>query len=79
VRAWRMRFLKRREEIKGLYDERFCRMWEFYLGCSEIAFRYCGHMVFQLQLAKRPDAVPLTRDYLTDFDRRPASRKTEAA
>ena len=79
VKAWRMRFLKRREEIKGLYDERFCRMWEFYLACSEIAFRYCGHMVFQLQLAKRPDAVPLTRDYLTDFDRRPARRVTEAA
>ena len=68
VKAWRMRFLKQREEIKGLYDERFCRMWEFYFACSEIAFRYCGHMVFQLQLSKQPDAVPLTRDYITAFE-----------
>jgi cyclopropane-fatty-acyl-phospholipid synthase len=79
LKAWRTRFLKRREEIKELYDERFCRMWEFYLASSEIAFRYCGHMVFQLQLAKRPDAVPLTRDYVTDFFRRPAPRETAAA
>jgi cyclopropane-fatty-acyl-phospholipid synthase len=69
LRAWRNRFLQRREEIRDLYDERFCRMWEFYLASSEIAFRYGGHMVFQLQLTKKVDAVPVTRDYITDFDR----------
>lgn len=69
LRAWRARFAAQRAEIATLYDERFCRMWEFYLASSEIAFRYAGHMVFQLQLTRRVDAVPLTRDYLTDFDR----------
>ena len=63
--AWRRRFLARREEAMRLYDERFCRMWEFYLAGSECAFRFEGAVVFQLQLAKRVDAVPLTRDYIT--------------
>jgi cyclopropane-fatty-acyl-phospholipid synthase len=48
----------------ALYDERFCRMWEFYLTVCEIGFRIGDIMVFQLQLAKRQDAVPLTRNYL---------------
>lgn len=64
LRAWRERFLARRNQAKGLYDERFCRMWEFYLAGCEIGFRYGGLMVFQIQLAKRQDAVPLTRDYI---------------
>jgi cyclopropane-fatty-acyl-phospholipid synthase len=82
LRAWRARFAARRDEAARMYDERFCRMWEFYLAASEISFRYAGHMVFQLQLTKQVDAVPLTRDYLTDFDRRTAvqrSRRTRAA
>ena len=45
-------------------------MWAFYLAGSELAFRRMGHMVLQLQLAKQPDAVPLTRDYMTDWERR---------
>ena len=57
---WFRRFSDRREEIAALYDERFCRMWEFYLATSESAFRAQGHMNFQIQLAKRADAVPLT-------------------
>jgi len=65
LKAWRLRFLARRDEAVAMYDERFCRMWEFYLVTSEIAFRAMGHMVFQLQLSKRQEAVPLTRDYLT--------------
>ena len=73
LRHWRERFLARREEIAGLYDERFCRMWEFYLAVSEIAFRRRGHMVFQLQLCKRVDAVPLTRDYLGGFETKAAA------
>jgi cyclopropane-fatty-acyl-phospholipid synthase len=70
LKAWRERFLARREEIEGLYDERFCRMWEFYLACSEIAFRHGDHMVFQIQLAKRVDAVPMSRDYIYEVERR---------
>jgi cyclopropane-fatty-acyl-phospholipid synthase len=69
LRLWRRRFAANRARIAELYDERFCRMWEFYLVGSELAFRRMGHMVFQLQLAKRQDAVPLTRDYVTDWER----------
>jgi len=65
LRAWRDRFLANRAEIAALYDERFCRMWEFYLCVSEVAFRHRGCMVFQIQLSKRIDAVPLTRDYIS--------------
>ena len=59
-----------RDEIAAIYDERFCRMWEFYLALSEVGFRYRGCMIFQIQLAKRVDAVPLTRDYLASGKRR---------
>ena len=62
--AWRRRFEAHRAEIAGLYDERFCRMWEFYLAGAEMAFRYQGHMVFQMQLAMHAAAVPDTRDYI---------------
>jgi cyclopropane-fatty-acyl-phospholipid synthase len=64
LKAWRTRFLARRAEAVALYDERFCRLWEFYLASSEVAFRLFGHMVFQIQLTRKPDAVPLSRDYL---------------
>ncbi len=64
LRHWRERFLARRGEALAMYDERFCRMWEFYLAASEIAFRELGHMVFQVQLTKKQTAVPLSRDYL---------------
>ncbi|WP_313453931.1 cyclopropane-fatty-acyl-phospholipid synthase family protein [Brevundimonas sp.] len=64
LRAWRERFLARRDEALAMCEDRFCRMWEFYLAVSEVAFRELGQMVFQLQLTKKPDAVPLTRDYL---------------
>jgi cyclopropane-fatty-acyl-phospholipid synthase len=69
LKAWRMRFLANREKIRALYDDRFCRMWEFYLAGSEVAFRYQGHIVFQIQLAKQVGTVPLTRDYITDWER----------
>ena len=55
-----------------MFDERFCRMWEFYLAGCECAFRYQGHAVFQIQLAKRIDTVPLTRDYIGERERREA-------
>ena len=77
IRAWRERFLARRDEAAAMFDERFCRMWEFYLASSETAFRHRGHMVFQVQLAKRQDAVPLTRDYI--FGEREPGRAARAA
>jgi cyclopropane-fatty-acyl-phospholipid synthase len=61
---WRKRFRENRAKVARLYDERFCRMWEFYLAGAEIGFRYQGMMVFQVQLVKRVDALPLTRDYM---------------
>jgi cyclopropane-fatty-acyl-phospholipid synthase len=67
--AWRERFLAHREGVQRIYDARFVRMWEFYLACSEVAFRYFGLMVFQLQLARRQDAVPLTRDYIGETEK----------
>jgi cyclopropane-fatty-acyl-phospholipid synthase len=69
LRNWRERFLANRERVKAIYDERFCRMWEFYLAGSEVAFRYQGHANFQMQIAKRVDSVPLTRDYMFDWER----------
>lgn len=68
LRLWRERFEKNRAKIRALYDERFCRMWEFYLITSELSFRHQGQMVFQIQLAKRGNAVPITRDYITAFE-----------
>jgi cyclopropane-fatty-acyl-phospholipid synthase len=64
LKAWRERFLAHREEVERLYDARFTRMWEFYLAASETAFREQAMMVFQLQLTKRQDVVPMTRDYI---------------
>jgi cyclopropane-fatty-acyl-phospholipid synthase len=64
LKAWRERFMARREEAIQLYDERFARMWEFYLASSEMAFRKQNLMNFQIQLAKRQDVVPMTHDYL---------------
>jgi cyclopropane-fatty-acyl-phospholipid synthase len=66
LRAWRERFMARREEAAQLYDERFCRMWECYLAMAEASFRFEDVVVFQLQLAKRNDVVPLTRDYIAE-------------
>ncbi len=64
LRAWRERFEARIEQVRAMFDERFCRMWRFYLAASEAAFRHAGHVVFQIQLARRQDAAPLTRGYL---------------
>ncbi len=62
---WRRRFVANWDRAKRLHDERFCRMWEFYLAGAEMGFRNQGLMVFQLQLAKRVDTLPLVRDYMT--------------
>jgi cyclopropane-fatty-acyl-phospholipid synthase len=70
LKAWRERFMARREEAVRLYDERFARMWEFYLAASEMSFRKQGLMVFQIQLAKRQGVVPLTRNYIAQEESR---------
>ncbi len=64
LREWDRRFQANRARVAALYDERFCRMWEFYLAACEAVFRHGSGMVFQLQLARRRDAVPWTRGYL---------------
>ncbi len=71
IAQWRHRFAANRNAIAGLYDERFCRMFEFYLSGCELAFRRMGHMNWQMQLAHRPDAVPLTRDYIAAAEAAP--------
>ena len=76
LRLWRANLAARRDAIAALYDERFCRMFEFYLAGCELAFRLQGHMVWQLQLTQ-PGArtVPLTRDYMVEAERRAASAR----
>ncbi len=64
LKCWRERFNARRDEARALYDERFCRMWDFYLAGSEASFRVAGNYVFQIQIAKRQDVAPRTRDYV---------------
>ena len=78
LKAWRENFNAHRDQIRRLYDERFCRMWEFYLIGSELSFRYDYNMVFQMQMARDIEAVPLTRDYMYDWERGSAGRKPVA-
>jgi cyclopropane-fatty-acyl-phospholipid synthase len=70
LKAWRERFLARREEAVRLYDERFARMWEFYLAASEMSFRKQNVMNFQIQLTRRQGVVPMTRDYIAQEEAR---------
>jgi cyclopropane-fatty-acyl-phospholipid synthase len=76
LRHWRERFMKSRRQEGRTSDQRFCRMWEFYLASSELAFRYGGLMVFQTQLAPQLDSVPLTRDYMYEREREGARTGT---
>jgi len=69
LRDWLARFRARRQDAAALYDERFCRMWEFYLASCEMEFRYMGTMVFQMQLTRDLNALPITRDYMVDAER----------
>jgi cyclopropane-fatty-acyl-phospholipid synthase len=68
--AWHERFQANRAGIAKLYDERFCRMWEFYLQSCEAGFRWSGLTVFQFQLTKDIAALPITRDYMLNEERR---------
>ena len=69
LRLWRRNLTERWDAFASLYDERFCRMMEMYLAGCELAFRRQGHMVWQVQLAREVDAVPLTRDYISESER----------
>ncbi len=64
LRQWEARFTANEDRARELYDERFCRMWRYYLIACEMSFRHTGQVVFQVQLTHRHDAVPLSRDYL---------------
>lgn len=79
LRLWRQRFMARRAEAVALYDERFCRMWEFYLSLSEAAFHYQDIAIFQIQLARRQESVPLTRDYVGQREAALARREAAVA
>lgn len=70
LRHWRERFAAAWDRAVALKGERFCRMWEVYLAGSELAFRYQDHMVFQIQLTRSQQALPLVRDYMVEHERR---------
>ncbi len=78
LRHWRQRFAANRDAVRELYDERFCRMWEFYLAGSEAGFREGDLVVFQLQMAKDRAVVPQTRDYISAFDHAPRAVRIAA-
>lgn len=61
---WHDRFMKNRDKAAQIYDESFVRMWRYYLKASEMTFRHSWQVVFQLQLSKNIDIIPITRTYL---------------
>ena len=78
LRHWREAFNARRNEVALLYDEKFCRMWDLYLVICEMGFRYENLMVFQIQLSKSLETVPLTRDYMFEWERTQREREKSA-
>ena len=64
LRNWRERFEANLETVKDMFDERFCRMWRYYLAGCEVSFRNCPQVVYQIQLARKKTSIPPTRDYL---------------
>lgn len=75
---WRERFQARREKARALYDERFCRMWEFYLAASETAFRWQDLVVFQVQFTKKLTTLPMTRDYMFEAEARLRTKESRS-
>lgn len=69
LRAWRLRFMDKIDIVLDIYDDQFSRMWEFYLAASEVAFRHNGLVVFQIQMTKQLETLPLTRDYIPDLEK----------
>ena len=64
LRNWKNRFIKNKEKVLQMFDERFFRMFEFYLSSCEMAFKHGDQVVYQLQLTKRLNTTPSTRDYI---------------
>ena len=64
LRNWKERFLGKKEEVLTMFDEKFFRMWEFYLASCEMAFKWGDQVVFQFQLSKKLTSAPNTRDYI---------------
>ncbi len=64
LRHWKERFIGKKEEVLAMFDEKFFRMWEFYLASCEMTFKWGDQVVFQLQLSKKFDSVPNRRDYI---------------
>ncbi|MGF9692215.1 cyclopropane-fatty-acyl-phospholipid synthase family protein [Rhizobium sp. 0TCS1.26] len=79
LRHWTERFDKNRDQVIALYDERFARMWEFYLISAEMMFRTGSQLVFHMQLSRSRDAAPIVRDYVTDRQREYIEREREAS
>ena len=77
LKHWHARFDDNRDKVAELYDERFCRMWEFYLISAEMMFRYGAQEVFQMLLSRNRDATPIRRDFL--FEKQAEYRKKEGA
>jgi cyclopropane-fatty-acyl-phospholipid synthase len=69
LKAWYDRCAEKQAEIEALYDGRFYRMWMFYLAAAHCAFANDGHMNVQVQMTKRRDALPLSRDYMRDVEK----------
>ena len=67
---WQQRFEANRDKVAAMYDERFCRMWEFYLISAEMMFRTGSQEVFHMQLARTRDAAPIVRDYVVSEQER---------
>jgi len=70
LKEWDNRFQANRAKVAEMFDERFCRMWEFYLVVSEFSFRHGKHMNFQIQLSKDVNALPLSRDYMIEIEQK---------
>lgn len=66
LKAWRERFMANRARVEEIYDERFVRMWEFYLAGCEASFRTGDNVVYQIQLSKKVDTLPVTRGYIAE-------------
>jgi cyclopropane-fatty-acyl-phospholipid synthase len=69
LEEWYRRTVAAREQIVAMYDERFFRMWTYYLAGSAVSFRYGGMVNYQLQFARDRHALPITRDYMADAER----------
>jgi len=66
---WLDRFMANWDKVAKIYDERFCRMWEFYLAGAVVSFKHLGHVVVQIQLVRDQNVLPLTRDYMQEEER----------